>query len=92
VKTMTKLQNRRDDSAPTWNVRIQSTADATGIVTAFLPLATSVEMLEHVSDYGCATWITVQDGTAMISTEIPVGIAACLHDAMQRRNIPVTWH
>ena len=88
---MTKLQKRRVP-APKWNVRFQSTVEATKIVTAFLPLAASVEMLEHIKGHGCGTCITIQDDAAMVSTELPIGVSACLHDAMQRLNIPVAWH
>ena len=76
----------------TWNVQFQTTPETTVFVTGLLPLAASIEMTEHINGYGRGTCITIQNGAAMVSTELPAFIAACLHDAMQRRKIPVTWH
>jgi hypothetical protein len=74
-----------------WNVQFQTTPEKTVFVTGLLPLAASIEMTEHINGYGRDTCITIQNDAAMVSTELPAFIAACLHDAMRKRRISVAW-
>jgi hypothetical protein len=85
---MTKLQYRSNPT-PAWNVEFRSSGEGTEYVTSLLPLSASCEIMKHIVGHGRGTCITIQNGAAMFSTEVPCAVACHMYESALRLGIPV---